>query len=467
MAAASVQNPPTQTESKSSKKKKAKAAAAAAERTESPAATPDQAASVSGNNEVSENAYIRELKKGIRNTNKKIGNASKTQALVDEHKSKGKSPEELVELKVINADQKKQVDNLNSLKAELARLEEQLAQYERIDGEYRAQVASVKSNVEKSLAEKYEQDKADAVAEVKNKSEADSKKSLHDGLLVLSQFLRLAAHRRAEAPDSTEDEDQALEGILLGVYGGDESAVSVMLKLCEGTDDKTVGVGGEALETTYATVKASAAAHSAPLYQTAAEAESETEPAEATGNIQTDPTVANAGLTEIDAGTDTALTNGHADEAAADSTIPNADVGDAAANAAGENQWDAGNDLAASQEWVEVQAPPETLPTEGAPTVPVVTANTTGAATTQSWADDHPEPSPEASTPTDPNDGFQSVQRRGGHRDGGNRDGGNRGGRGRGRGGGFRGDGFRGRGRGGPRGNHRGGPRRDAPEASS
>lgn len=174
------------------------------------------------------------------------GNASKTQALVDEHKSKGKTPEELVELKIINADQKKQVDNLNSLKAEVARLEEQLAQYEKIDAEYRAQVASVKADIEKS----HEQDRADAVAEVKKQAEEDAKKSLHDGLLVLSQFLRLAAHRRAEAPESTEDEDQALEGILLGVYGGDEPAVNVMLRLCEGTEDKTVSVGGETLQTT-------------------------------------------------------------------------------------------------------------------------------------------------------------------------------------------------------------------------
>lgn len=166
--------------------------------------------------------------------------------MVDEHKSKGKTPEELVQLKIINPDQKKQVDNLNSLKAEVVRLEEQLAQYEKIDGEYRAQVASVKADVEKS----FEQDKADAVAEVKKQAEADAKKSLHDGLLVLSQFLRLAAHRRAEAPESTEDEDQALEGILLGVYGGDEAAVNVMLRLCEGTEDKTVSVGGETLETT-------------------------------------------------------------------------------------------------------------------------------------------------------------------------------------------------------------------------
>lgn len=187
-----------------------------------------------------------------------------------------------------------------------------------------------------------------------------------------------------------------------------------MLRLCEGTEDKTVSVGGETLQTTCefdpfapiaadwplttasdATVKASVAAHSAPLYQTAAEAEVETEPIETAETVQTDPTIANAGLTEIDAGTDNALTNGHSDEAAVDSTIPNADVGDAAANAAGENQWDTGNDLAASQEWVEVQAPPETLPTEDAPAVPVVAAAAPAAANTASWADDHPETTPE------------------------------------------------------------------------
>lgn len=146
---------------------------------------------------------------------------------------------------------------------------------------------------------------------------------------------------------------------------------------------------------TDATVKASAAAHSAPLYQTAAEAETETEPVETVETIQTDPTVANAGLTEIDAGTDNALTNGHSDEAVADSTIPNADVGDAAANAAGENQWDTGNDLAASQEWVKVPTPPESPPTDAAPAVPVVAAATPAAANTASWADDHPETTPE------------------------------------------------------------------------
>lgn len=68
MAASSVQNPPTQTDSKSSKKKKAKAAAVAVElRSDSPGAatTPNKAGSVAGNNDASENAYIRELKKYV------------------------------------------------------------------------------------------------------------------------------------------------------------------------------------------------------------------------------------------------------------------------------------------------------------------------------------------------------------------------------------------------------------------
>ncbi|KAK7746703.1 hypothetical protein SLS53_001890 [Cytospora paraplurivora] len=465
MAASSVQNPPAQAESKSSKKKKTKAAAEQAD-SPAPAATPEQDASVSGNSEATDNAYIRELKKGIRNTNKKIANASKTQALIDEHQGQGKTPEELVAAKIINADQKKQVDNLNKLKAEVARLEEQLVQFQKIDEEYRAKLASAKADTEKALTEKYEQETADAVAEAKENAEADAKKSLHDGFLVLSQFLRLAAHRRAEAPGSEEDEDQALEGILLSVYGGDESAVAAMLKLYEGTDDKTTGVAGDALQTTFATVKSSAAAHSAPLYQVAAEAEPA--PVEVADAVQTDPTIANASLTEIDAGTDTALTvltNGHSAESPAETSIPNADIGDNAANAAGENQWDTGNDLAASQEWVEVKAPVETPQTETAPSGPTTTVTTS----TPSWADDHPVPTSsetQAATPApaaaDPNDGFQSVQRRGG-----NREGGFRGHRGRGRGGFGRGDGYRGRGRGGPRGGARGGPRRDAAEASS
>lgn len=166
-------------------------------------------------------------------------------------------------------------------------------------------------------------------------------------------------------------------------------------------------------------------------------------PVESTHLVQTDPTVAHAGLTEIDAGTDTALTNGQVNGASAeeaDAPIPNADVGDNAANAAAESQWDAGNDLATSQEWVQIPKAAEVPQSETAPNAaPAPTSN-------PSWADDQPDASPAATTPADPNDGFQSVQRNRGRGNGepfrGGRGGGHhRGGRG--------GSGFRGRGRGG------------------
>lgn len=181
-------------------------------------------------------------------TNASQSNASKTQTLIAENKDK--TIEQLLSAKIINADQKRQVDNKPALEAELARYEEQLAQVQKLDDEWRGVVASTKADTEKHLTEKFEQEKADAVAEVKAKVEAEAQKSLEDGFLVLSQFLRLAAHRRGEAPDSTEDADMAFEGVLLSVYAGDRTAVDSMIKLYKGTDDATTSVAGEPLQTT-------------------------------------------------------------------------------------------------------------------------------------------------------------------------------------------------------------------------
>lgn len=41
----------------------------------------------------------------------------------------------------------------------------------------------------------------------------------------------------------------ALEGVLLNVYSGDEGAVSTILKLIEGSEEKTQSVSGEELQT--------------------------------------------------------------------------------------------------------------------------------------------------------------------------------------------------------------------------
>lgn len=111
-------------------------------------------------------------------------------------------------------------------------------------------MATEKETLEKNLVDKLGKEKADAVQEITEKAEADAKRTLHDSFLIVSQFLRLAAARRAEEADPMLDENLALEGVLLAVYGGDESAVSAMLKLVDGTDDKTVNTSGEQLETT-------------------------------------------------------------------------------------------------------------------------------------------------------------------------------------------------------------------------
>ncbi|KAI8288972.1 hypothetical protein K4K60_009878 [Colletotrichum sp. SAR11_57] len=437
MAASPVQNPAVQSESKSAKKKKAKAI----ERTESPAPTASPAPEkADGSDESGESPYIRELQKNLRNTNKKLTNASKIDSLIAENANK--TLDELVASRVINADQKAQYLKKPALQAQAQQYEEQLAQYKKIDQEYRTRAANEKAELEKAFAEKLEKEKAEAEAEVKAKLEGDSSQSIHSKLLILSQFLRLAAARRSEEADATIDENAALEGTLLAIYAGDDNAVAAMLKLIDGTDDKTYGVAGEELNTTFAQVKQASLAFKV-TYDEAAAVEAETAAAEAA----TDPTVANATVNEIEAGDDVALTNGHPEQNI--ESPANANITSGSGNAAGE-RWDQNdNSLSESQEWVSVPRDPAETET-GVEATPAAVSNT------QSWADDQPEhqeAQPEAPAPAaaDPNDGFHQVQGRNRGREGGS------GHRGRGRGewrgrGGFRGEGRGGRGRGGQRG---------------
>lgn len=410
--------------SKSAKKKSAKAL----ERTESPAPSFTSAADKTGDDS-SESSYVRELQKNIRNVNKKISNTSKADSLVSQHP--GKTLDELVAAKIINNDQKAQILKKPSLQAQVAQLEEQVVQYQKIEEQYRTRAAADKAEWEKSQ----EKATADAVAEAK----ADFTKSQHDNLLILSQFLRLAAYRREEAHDPESDESQAIEGVLLAIYSGDENAVQAMLKFVNGTDDPVFSVPGEQLQTTYSQIKALAGGYKTSYDEPQTQVESTQEPA-------TDPTVAHASATEIDAGDAVPISNAAAEPAS--NGLANAGVADDAANAVAESHWDTGRDeLSASQEWVDVKP---TEATEAKAAAPAPTASNT-----KSWADDHPEQTNEGAAPTDPNDGFHEVQRNRPRNEGGNHRGRGRGEwRGRGRGGDGRG---RGRGRGGQGG--QGGPR--------
>ncbi|KAH7320051.1 hypothetical protein B0I35DRAFT_478340 [Stachybotrys elegans] len=411
---------PAAPSSKSAKKK----AIPIIERTDSPAPSvgsgmPDKAAA----GDASDHPYIRELQKSIRSINKKIANASKTDQVISQHP--GKSLDDLVQAKVINADQKAVILKKPGLQAQLAQVEEQLVQYQKLQEQFQERAAAEKAEWEQSL----DKVKAEAVAEAKE----EAKKATHDNLLVLSQFLRLAAYRREEAKDPESDESQAIEGVLLAIYSGDDSAVASMLKLVEGSDDQIWSVPGEKLQTTYSQVKTLAQDYKTPLYTEGAQA-AEAEAGKVTG---TDPTVAHASATEIAAG-DVAPA---APAAAEPSTngIANAAVADEAANAVAESHWDQSNDMSISQEWVDVPRDPAETET-GLEATPAANSNV------QSWADDHPDPAPEPeAAPADPNDGFHQVQRNRGRND---REGGNTW-RGRGRG--------EWRGRGGGRGDRRGG----------
>ncbi|KAL5091937.1 hypothetical protein Trisim1_002330 [Trichoderma cf. simile WF8] len=431
---------PQATVSKSAKKKAAKVQA----RTESPAPSTESAPTdkvAEAQDDAFESPYIKELQKNIRNTAKKLTNASKTDSLLAQHP--GKSLDELVAEKILNTDQKTQIQKKPALQAALVQYEEQLAQYQKIHEQYQTRAAAEKAEWAKSL----EKTKEEAISEAK----ADSESSLKSKLLVLSQFLRLAAYRREESQEPDSDESQAIEGVLLAIYSGDDNAVTAMQKLIEGSDDQIFSVPGEQLQTTYASVKSLAENYNAPAYtETAAEGQPAAE-------IVSDPTIANEAATEIAAG-DGILANGHGhvEPEPASNGLANANVADEAANAVAESHWDTSNhDISLSQEWVDVGAiPAETTEPEPEANAEVATPD----AKKQSWADDHPDPVAEApSAPADANDGFHQVQRNRGRQD---REG--SGGRGRGRGdwrgrGGFRGDG-RGRGRGrGDRGGDRGG----------
>lgn len=62
----------------------------------------------------------------------------------------------------------------------------------------------------------------------------------------------------------------------------------------------------------------------------------------------------------------------------------NAGIGEGAANAAAEANWDAGNELSTSQEWVEVHR-------DAAETDTGLTATPAAPSNIQSWADDQPD----------------------------------------------------------------------------
>lgn len=110
--------------------------------------------------------------------------------------------------------------------------------------------------------------------------------------------------------------------------------------------------------------------------------------------VPTEPTIADAGLPEIESLNVSSEANGHDAVPSPLSTPQNSGLGDGAANAVGESQWEAGNDMTASQEWVEVSRD-GTDPDSGLSAAPAPAGKSQDwTPATQSWADDQPETPP-------------------------------------------------------------------------
>lgn len=153
------------------------------------------------------------------------------------------SLDELVATRKINNDQKAQALKKPSLQASLAQFEQQIAQYKKVEEEFQT-----RSGVEtEKLRSGHEKELAELRASLTAEAAAGTDKDLRARLLVLSQFLRAAAARRA-LEDDTSDESKGFEGVLLLLYGGDESAVDAAVKLITGSQDGVTGTDGTTLD---------------------------------------------------------------------------------------------------------------------------------------------------------------------------------------------------------------------------
>ncbi|KAK4550577.1 hypothetical protein LTR36_000156 [Oleoguttula mirabilis] len=337
-------------ESKSARKKKAKAEAAT-NGTDAATATPQEPAKEDSSNGDANGAYehphLKELQKQIRNVNKRLAGLQKTDAV--QEANPGVSLDELVAQRKINNDQRTASAKKPQLLEQLGSLEEQVKTFRTVDGDYQTQMQKQKDG----LTAQHQKELGNAKEEHRQESVTSSAGELRKKLLVFSQFLRAAAAKRNEVDEAGTDESAAFEGALLLVYGGDQHAVDTAVNIIEGSDEQVPSIESVPLPVKYSQIKQASIDHApfqseeawisdvAEANATVADAQAaEAEEQKGTAPSGTDPTIANAGLTELE---DQKQENGVPAEAAHETiTSPvQAGTGDEAGNSAGD-RWDAG-----------------------------------------------------------------------------------------------------------------------------
>lgn len=139
-----------------------------------------------------------------------------------------------------------------SLQANVAQIEEQIAHYKQFANYYEERLASQKAELEKAHKEELasiQKTHKELESTQKNnvgKATETNEKGLRRQLLTLSKFLCAAAAMRRSG-DETSNDSHAFEGVLYQVYGGSQEAVTSMLKLINGVDEKIVSVEGSEL----------------------------------------------------------------------------------------------------------------------------------------------------------------------------------------------------------------------------
>ena len=399
--------------------------------------------------------------------------SSKVDAVIAENPDQ--TIDELLATRKINADQKAQVLKKPAMQAQLKQYEEQVIQFRQVE----KGLADVFAVEKAHLVEEHQAELARTREEVTAANKTLSKK-LDEDLLVLSQFLHAAAAKRQTA-EAESEEGRAFEGALLLVYQGNNASLTTLKNLIVGSDDKVTSTLGEPLGYTFAQIKQSSIDDAPPLEETYEEEPSENPEVAVveaghgdSSATVTDPTVANAGLTELE-GTDSTPTAINGVPKVEHMTGPDqSSVTAEAANVVAESNWDAQasvvtNESGAGEGWVEVPRDPGETDTGFTATPAAIHGG-------NSWAEEVTEVTETEEKAAAENDGFEQVVHhanrdrgrgrgrggdfrgrgrgenfRGGRGRGDRGDGGERrGGRGRGRGDGFRGGNRGGRGRDGP-----------------
>ncbi|KAJ5794409.1 hypothetical protein N7457_001008 [Penicillium paradoxum] len=269
-----------------------------------------------------ESNYLRELQKSLRNAVKKLNSLAKVDAIIAENPNK--SLDELVEEKKINSDQKAQVLKKPTLQATISQTEEQIGHYKQVVAQCEDRLVAQKAALVKAQDAELEAVRNNAIADATEASKAALRQQFYN----VTKFLCAAAIHRRDG-DATTTESRAFEGVLFEVYAGNQAAVNSLLKIAEGVDEKVNAVEGDTLDFTYGDLKLASDKYAPP--EENAEVAPETNPT-------TDPTMANAGLTEVQ---DTPLdAQAELSTSQADQLAPPAQtlVSDAA-NTIAENSW--------------------------------------------------------------------------------------------------------------------------------